>query len=68
MISHKTLALSQEKQGSNFNKGESFQVALEPGNWFAAEHRGGAAEFTLIGCVVAPGFEYEDMEIASRRG
>ncbi len=44
---------------------ESFETAVEPGNWFAAEHRG-PGEFTLVGCVVAPGFEYEDMEIASR--
>ncbi len=59
-------ALIEKRLGRNFNSGESFQVAIEPGSWFAAEHRGGAAEFTLIGCVVAAGFEYEDMETASR--
>ncbi|MGP0044060.1 MAG: cupin domain-containing protein, partial [Syntrophobacteraceae bacterium] len=46
-------------------KGESFQVAIEAGNWFAAEQRGPGL-FTLVGCTVAPGFEYEDMEIAER--
>jgi predicted cupin superfamily sugar epimerase len=45
--------------------GESFQVVIEPGSWFAAEQRG-PGEFTLAGCTVAPGFEYEDMEIAGR--
>ena len=58
-------ALSEEKLGSNCNKGESFQVAIEAENWFAAEHRG-LGDFTLAGCTVAPVFEYEDMEIAGR--
>src|SRR5208337_2732297 len=58
-------ALVEKRLGRNFDTGESFQAAIEPGNWFAAEHRG-PGEFTLVGCVVAPGFEYEDMEIAAR--
>ena len=58
-------ALIERRLGRNIDEGESFQVALEPGNWFAAEHRG-PGEFTLAGCTVAPGFEYEDMEIAGR--
>jgi predicted cupin superfamily sugar epimerase len=57
--------LSEKKPGPNFNKGESLQVAIEPGNWFATEQRG-PGEFTLAGCTVAPGFEWEDMEIAGR--
>ena len=57
--------LTEKRLGRNFDKGESFQVAIEPGNWFAAEQRG-PGEFTLVGCTVAPGFEYEDMEIAGR--
>jgi len=57
--------LTEKRLGSNFDKGESFQVAIEPGNFFAAEQRG-PGEFTLVGCTVAPGFEYEDMEIAVR--
>ena len=58
-------ALSEKKPGSNFNKGESFQAAIEAGNWFAAE-RQGPGEFTLVGRTEAPGFEYEDMAIAGR--
>ena len=57
--------LIEKKLGPNFNKGESFQVAIEAGNWFAAEQRGPGL-FTLVGCTVAPGFEYEDVEIAGR--
>ena len=57
--------LVEKRLGRNFDMGESFQVVIEPGSWFAAEQRG-PGEFTLVGCTVAPGFEYEDMEIASR--
>ena len=57
--------LTEKRLGPNFDRGESFLAAIEPGNWFAAEQRG-PAEFTLLGCMVAPGFEYEDMEIAGR--
>jgi hypothetical protein len=54
--------LTEKKLGRNFDKGESFHVPIEAGNWFAAEQRG-PREFTLVGRTVAPGFEYEDMEI-----
>ena len=57
--------LTGNKLRCNFNKGESFQVAIEPGSWFAAEQQG-PGEFTLVGCTVAPGFDYENMEIAGR--
>ena len=58
-------ALIEKRLGRNIDEGESFQVAIEAGNWFAAEHQGGG-EFSLAGCTVAPGFEYEDMEIVGR--
>ncbi len=46
-------ALIERRLGRNIDKDESFEVAIEPGNWFAAEHQGGG-EFTLVGCTVAP--------------
>ena len=58
-------ALIEKRLGRNIDEGESFQVAIEAGYWFAAEQRG-PEQFTLVGCTVAPGFEYEDMEIAGR--
>jgi len=58
-------ALIEKRRGRNFDTGESFQAAIGPGLWFAAEHQG-RGEFTLVGRTAAPGFEYEDMEIASR--
>ncbi len=58
-------ALIEKRLGRNFDEGERFQVVIEAGNWFAAEQRG-PGDFTLVGCTVAPGFEYEDMEIGGR--
>lgn len=47
--------------------GESgtLQVTIEPGVWFAACLKGGG-RFALVSCVVAPGFEYEEFELADR--
>ena len=41
------------------------QFSVPHGTWFAAEPAPGAP-FALAGCAVAPGFEYDDLEMASR--
>jgi predicted cupin superfamily sugar epimerase len=41
------------------------QAPMPPGVWFAA-HLADGAGYALVGCDVAPGFEYKDFEIASR--
>ncbi|MEG1838353.1 MAG: cupin domain-containing protein, partial [Bacteroidaceae bacterium] len=43
----------------------TLQITIEPGVWFAAclkEKR----HFALVSCAVAPGFEYEEFELAER--
>jgi uncharacterized protein len=45
--------------------GGARQAAIPSGVWFAA-HLTDAGAFALVGCDVAPGFEYEDFVIASR--
>jgi uncharacterized protein len=40
-----------------------FQVLVPAGHWFAAE-RTGPRGFSLAGCTVAPGFEFEAFELA----
>jgi uncharacterized protein len=51
--------------GRNFEKGEVPQFVVPGGTWFAAEV---ASEdsFSLLGCTVAPGFDFEDFEMAGR--
>jgi predicted cupin superfamily sugar epimerase len=45
--------------------GQSFQHVVRAGCWFGAEVAG-AASYSLVGCVVAPGFDFEDFELADR--
>ena len=58
-------ALHEEKLGSDPQRGESFQALVKAGCWFAARVDD-PASYTLVGCTVAPGFEYEDFELAER--
>lgn len=51
--------------GSDPTGGEHFQAVVPAGCWFGAETRG---RFSLVGCTVAPGFDFADFEMASRHG
>lgn len=55
--------LMEKKLGSNPGRGESFQHLMEAGTWFGASVTD-PASYALVGCTVAPGFEYEDFEMA----
>ncbi len=58
--------LSQQKLGRNFEAGERLQVVIHRGDLFAAtvDETGG---YSLVGCTVAPGFEFADFEAPSRK-
>ena len=45
-----------------------FQLLIPAGRWFAAELDAdmGREDFGLVGCVVLPGFEFEDFELGTR--
>ena len=49
--------------GTNVAAGERPQLLIPAGTWFAAELADGASH-CLIGCTVAPGFEFTDFELA----
>jgi predicted cupin superfamily sugar epimerase len=51
--------------GKSFTKGESLQVIMPAGHWFAAEVIESNG-FTLVSCSVSPGFEFSDFEMANR--
>jgi predicted cupin superfamily sugar epimerase len=44
--------------------GESYQLVVPANAWFASEPVGDAGSFALVGCTVAPGFDFEDFELA----
>lgn len=51
--------------GLDFDAGQRPQAMVGAGNWFGAS-LADDAEFALVGCTVAPGFEFEDFEMANR--
>ncbi len=50
--------------GTEIELGQQLQVVIPKGTWFAAEVIHG--DFILVGCTVAPGFAFEDFELANR--
>lgn len=58
---YKTITL-----GNNFEKGETPQYIVKGGDWFAAEVPTKEA-YTLVGCTVAPGFDFADFTLPERK-
>lgn len=58
--------LSQIKLGANAENGETFQAVVKAGCWFGATVDDSDG-YTLVGCTVAPGFEFEDLELGDRQ-
>ncbi len=54
----------EKKLGRNPDNGESFQQVVEAGDWFGASIPSGA--YALVGCTVAPGFDFADFEMPDR--
>jgi len=49
--------------GMDLDAGERPQIVVPAGAWFGTELRPGASH-CLVGCTVAPGFEFADFELA----
>ncbi|VAW29563.1 FIG018171: hypothetical protein of Cupin superfamily [hydrothermal vent metagenome] len=49
--------------GCNFDAGEVPQIVIPGGNWFAATVVD-TNSYTLTGCTVSPGFDFDDFELA----
>jgi predicted cupin superfamily sugar epimerase len=58
--------LTIHKLGLNIHLGEYPQLVITAGNWFASRVAG-EQSFTLVGCTVAPGFDFADFEMGSRK-
>ncbi len=57
--------LSNVILGKEIGRGEVFQAAIPAGCWFAAELID-KNSFALVGCTVAPGFDFEDFDLGDR--
>lgn len=53
------------KLGSDVELGERFQGVVPAGAWFGAELED-KTSFALVGCTVAPGFDFADFDMAKR--
>jgi len=51
--------------GRNIENGETLQTVIKYNSWFAAE-LADKTSFALIGCTVAPGFDFTDFELGKR--
>ncbi len=52
--------------GKNLEKNQTLQVIIPKLSWFAAEVITENDDYSLFGCAVAPGFEFEDFELANK--
>jgi len=50
--------------GPEFDSKQEPQYIVPGGSWFASETLG---EYSLVGCTVAPGFDFQDFELANRK-
>ncbi|GAB3177905.1 cupin domain-containing protein [Telluribacter humicola] len=51
--------------GPDPERGEVFQAAVPAGTWFGSRPIPGST-YSLVGCTVAPGFDFADFELADR--
>jgi len=49
--------------GADIENGQSPQLVVPPGAWQMARSQG---DYTLVGCTVAPGFDFATFELADR--
>jgi predicted cupin superfamily sugar epimerase len=57
--------LITHKLGNDLEAGESFQCVIKAGNWFGSRCEVKNA-FSLAGCTVSPGFDFNDFELANK--
>ncbi|PUZ27237.1 hypothetical protein GA0116948_11749 [Chitinophaga costaii] len=57
--------LLHHRLGRDLEAGEHLQLVIPAGNWFASR-TATSGGFALVGCTVAPGFDFADFELASR--
>jgi predicted cupin superfamily sugar epimerase len=57
--------LTRIRLGRNSEAGEVFQAVVPAGHWFGAAV-GRRNSYSLVGCTVAPGFDFSDFELGRR--
>jgi hypothetical protein len=57
--------LKKTAVGRNLERNEQLQYTVMANTWFASRVKAGG-NYSLVGCTVAPGFDFEDFEMATR--
>ncbi|TDB68942.1 cupin domain-containing protein [Arundinibacter roseus] len=65
VIDPETGELSIIRLGNDPEAGQVFQAVVPAGMWFGSKPMAGGS-YSLVGCTVAPGFDFEDFELADR--
>ncbi len=58
-----TSKYGEEFETNQIGSNNNFIYSIEKNTWFAMKPKG---KFSLIGCTVAPAFEFEDLELAPK--
>ena len=58
--------LTEHLLGNNPANKESFQCVIRAGSWFGSKVKAGG-DYSLVGCTVAPGFDFADFTLADRK-
>ncbi len=64
-ILHKKTGYSRVTLGKDPEQGQVFQAIIKKGYWFGATVDK-PDSYSLVGCTVAPGFDFDDFELARR--
>ena len=59
-------SLQKRVLGPDIDNGEQPQVIIKHGVWFGAKVHNNEL-YTLVSCITAPGFDFEDFELAERQ-
>lgn len=57
--------LTTTQIGNNLQNGETFQYTVKANTWFGSRVSSNG-NFSLVGCTVYPGFDFNDFELADR--
>lgn len=57
--------LTIHRLGNDPENGASFQCVIKAGHWFGSKVQDNGS-YSLVGCTVSPGFDFQDFELAKR--
>ncbi|MBM3434660.1 MAG: cupin domain-containing protein [Bacteroidetes bacterium] len=57
--------LLEQRLGNPTEEGDVLQLTIPRGSWFMAKVNA-VASFSLVGCTVAPGFDFDDFELGKK--